>query len=146
MTASIERNYIVDTLLLLHDGTIVAADGASTATLDLGTGEVRGDVVIDVSAVEVASGDELYNVVLELSNSATHASGVVAAQAMAFGNVGVANTLLANASADTGTGRFVLPFSNVYAGTAYRYLRAYFQVQGTIATGIAAKMYVTKHR
>lgn len=142
-----DANFLVDTSLILHDGTLIAADGAGSAgILDLGVGEVAGLIVIDATAVEVATGDELYNVQVEFSSSATFASGVVPGPAIAFGNNGIADSLLDNASADRTTGRYTLPFNNVFNGTAYRYCRLYVHVVGTIATGIAFTAYITPSR
>lgn len=147
MGTQIDSNFIVDTSLRLHGGGLIAADGVgSDGILDLGAGEVTGLVVIDATAVEVATGDEHYTVMIELSSSATFASDVHPVQAIGLGNNGIADSLLDNASADRGVGRYTLPFNNVVNGTAYRYVRLYVHVVGTIATGVAFTAYITKPR
>lgn len=148
MGTQIDSNFIVDTSLRLHDGTLIAADGVgSGGILDLGANsEVTGLIVIDATAVEVASGDEHYTVMLELSSSASFGSDIHPVQAIGLGNNGIADSLLDNASADRGVGRYTLPFSNVVNGVAYRYCRLYVHVVGTIATGVAFTAYITKPR
>jgi len=147
MGTKIDSNFIVDTSLQLHDGTLIAADGAgSGGILNLGVGEVTGLVVIDATAVEVASGDEIYYIGLEFSSSATFASAVHPGPFIGIGNNGIADSLLDNGSADRGVGRYTLPFNNVVNGTAYQYCRLYVHVAGTIATGIAFTAYITNPR
>lgn len=124
------NNYMYDDSLSLRDAGLLAATATETTILDLGAGFVQGDLVIDVSAIEVASGNEKYTIHLEGSNVA----------AMSSGSVSLANIPLGNATdpadAATGTGRFVVPFRNEQNGTNYRYVRIYTLVAGTIATGI----------
>lgn len=148
MGTQIDSNFIVDTSLRLHDGTLIAADGVgSGGILDLGANsEVAGLIVIDATAVEVANNDEHYTLIFELSSSATFASDVHPMQAIGLGNNGIADSLLDNASADRGVGRYTLPFNNVVNGTVYRYCRLYVHVVGTIATGVAFTAYITQPR
>ncbi len=54
--------------------------------LDLGTGIVDGFLVLDVSAVEVATGDEIYTISVEGSNVAAMSSGSVCLAKKVFGN------------------------------------------------------------
>lgn len=124
------NNFLYDDALSLRDASLLAATATETTILDLGAGLVDGNLVIDVSAIEVASGNEKYTIHLEGSNVA----------AMTSGSVTLANIPLGNATdpadAATGTGRFVVPFRNEQNGTNYRYVRIYTLVAGTIATGI----------
>lgn len=124
------NNFLYDDALSLRDASLLAATATETTILDLGAGLVYGNLVIDVSAIEVATGNEKYTIHLEGSNVA----------AMTSGSVTLANIPLGNATdpadAATGTGRFVVPFRNEQNGTNYRYVRIYTLVAGTIATGI----------
>jgi len=99
---------------------------------------VDGYLVLDVSAVEVASTDEIYNIVLEGSSVAAMTSGSVSLARIEMGNA------TAPADADTGTGRFVVPFRNEQNGTTYRYVRIYTGVAGAIATGINFAAFIAK--
>jgi hypothetical protein len=133
-------NYTYDDALSLKDAGLVAASAAEATILDLGAGFVEGDVVIDVSAIEVATGDEKYTVHLEGSNVAAMTSGSVT---LANIPLGIAT---APADATTGTGRFVLPFRNEQNGTLYRYVRIYTTVAGNIADGINFSAFIAKKR
>lgn len=132
------NNYMYDDALSLRDAGLLASTTTETTILDLGAGFVEGDLIIDVSAVEVATGNEKYTIHLEGSNVA----------AMTSGSVTLANIPLGNATdpadAATGTGRFVLPFRNEQNGTNYRYVRIYTLVAGTIATGINFAAFIGK--
>jgi hypothetical protein len=123
--------------LELKDAGLVAADAAATVDgsakiIDLGTGFVAGEIVIDVTAIEIASNDERYDITLQLSDSATFASGIVDRCCLSLG----AHEVLPG-DTDSATGRHTLPFNNRYKDeTVYRYARLYTDVTGTIATGI----------
>jgi hypothetical protein len=133
-------NYTYDDALSLKDAGLVAESAAGSVILDLGAGFVEGDVVIDVSAIEVANGDEKYTVHLEGSNVAAMTSGSVTLANLPLGNA------TAPADAATGTGRFVLPFRNEQNGTLYRYVRIYTTVAGSIASGINFSAFIAKKR
>lgn len=137
---------IYDTLLQLKDAGLVAASAAAQVAstdkiLDLGDGLVRGEVIIDVTAIEVASNDEVYTIYAEFSSSASFASGIVPGTSLRLGN-STANLL----SADTSTGRWVLPFINDFGGTVYRYMRLWTEISGSIATGINYTAFVALAR
>lgn len=127
-----------DHATLLKAAGLVAASAAGSVILDLGDGLMQGDLVIDVSALEVANGDEIYTVALEGSSVAVMTSGSVTLVEKQLGNVP------APADADTATGRHVIPFRNELNGTVYRYVRIYTTVAGTIATGINYSAYLAK--
>ena len=121
----------------LKDAGLVAASaaaqvGGSDKILDIGAARFDGRVIVDTSAVEVGSGNEQYLVLVQGSNSATFASGVVNLGATNLGDSSVSLE-----SADTGAAeRREIAFCNEVNGTVYRYLRVYTFVAGTIATGI----------
>jgi hypothetical protein len=122
--------FTYDSALALKAAGLVAASAAGSTILDIGSGFVCANLVLDVTALEVATGDEIYNVCLEGSNVAAMTSGSVCLARIQLGNAG------APADANTATGRFVVPFTNEQNDTLYRYVRVYTEVSGTIATGI----------
>ena len=117
---------------------LVASTTTEATVIDLGEGLVSGNLVIDVSAVEVASTNEIYLLCLEGSTVSGMASGSVCLAQIEMGNA------TAPADADTGTGRFVVPFRNEQNGVLYRYVRLYTEVAGTIATGINYSAFIAK--
>jgi hypothetical protein len=134
------RNFTIDTLTPLKDAGLVAVSGAAEVAsaakvLDLGSGFVEGHIVLDVTAIEEASKDETFDVVVQLSPDADFgtAGNIVERMAMHFGAKEIKRT---DCDRDDATGRYVLPFDNEFGGTVYRYLRLYTVVGGTIATGI----------
>lgn len=135
---SLYSQHTYDADLLLKAAGLVAASAAAPLVIDLGPGFVDANIVIDVSALEVATGDEIYDIVLEGSNVAALATDSVELASMKLGN----NP--APADADTTTGRKVLPFRNEMNGTLYRYVRLYTRVAGTIATGINYSAFIAK--
>lgn len=112
-----------------------AAGALTTSTdgtiLDIGAGLVDGYIVVDLSACEIATGDEIYTISLEGSNVDAMTSGSVCLAKKVFGNLVVPM----DAALST-AGRYVIPFRNEEAGTAYRYVRLSTLIAGTIATGI----------
>lgn len=136
--ANIYSMFTYDDALSLKDAGLVAATTTEATILDLGAGLVDGNLVLDVSAIEVASTDEKYTIHLEGSNVAAMTSGSVTLANIPLGNE------TAPADADTATGRFVVPFRNEQNGTTYRYVRIYTLVAGTIATGINFSAFIAK--
>jgi hypothetical protein len=136
--------FTFDSDLEFKDAGLIAASAAAQVDsaakiVDLGTGYTRAVMVIDVSAVEIASNDEVYDIIVQLSSSATFASTIVAAAKLELG----ANEVL-NGDQDSTTGRYKLYFDNEYDLTYYRYARVYTLVAGTIATGINYTAYAAK--
>jgi hypothetical protein len=126
-----------DHATLLKAAGLVAASAAGSVILDLGDGLMEADMVIDVTALEVATGDEIYTISLEGSSVAAMSSGSVELAKITLGN----NP--APSDADTSTGRHVVPIRNELNGTLYRYVRVYTTVAGTIATGINYSAFLT---
>lgn len=122
-----QEQRISDSALVLKTAGLVAVSAAEATILDIGTAEVRGELVVDVSAIESGTGDESFVIVLQVSNNDDMSSQQVAVTAT-FGPL--------SANPNGATGRYVYPFSNVINDTVYRYVRLYTVVGGTIATGI----------
>ena len=134
----VSNSYIMDEDTKLKDAGLIASSAAAQVDaaaqiLDLGLGRVNADVIIDATAVEVASGDELYTIIAEFSNSATFASGIVPG-AMQY--LGDAAAIPGGGDTDLGAGRYKLPVTNIVNDVHYRYMRLYTVVAGTVATGV----------
>lgn len=137
-------SYTFDANLEFKDAGLIAADDAAQVDsadkiVDLGEGLFEGDMVIDVTAIEIASNTERYDICVQLSDSSTFASGIVDACVLPLG----ANEVLAG-DTDSTTGRYILPFRNEVNGTWYRYARIYVDVTGDIATGINFSAFAAK--
>lgn len=139
-------NYTMDTEMELKDAGLVASSAAaqvdsSAQVIDLGASLpsdatpplFHGDVVIDVSAIEVASNDELYTILIEGCDESAFSSGV---EELAAIRLGANEVLTGGSDVDSDTGRYVISFTNQRNTRRYRYIRAYTVVSGTIATGI----------
>jgi len=133
-------NFTYDSSQLLKSAGLLAASADGTI-IDLGAGFVEGHVVIDLSACEIASGDEIYTVSLEGSNVAAMTSGSVCLAKKVFGNLVVPMDAALSAA-----GRYVLPFRNEENGTLYRYVRLSTLIAGNIATGINFSAFIAKKR
>lgn len=118
-----------------------AAGALTTSTdgdiLDLGTGLIDGYIVLDVSAVEIGSGNEIFTISLEGSNVAAMSSGSVCLAKKVFGNLVVPMDAALSAA-----GRYVIPFRNEEGGTLYRYVRLSTLIAGSISTGISFSAFI----
>ena len=133
------RSYTQDIELIAKDAGLVAADAAwqvdsSAKIIDLGsaTANFSAVAVIDVDAVEIASNDEFYRLIIQGSSSATFASDIQNLAELTLG----ATEARPGGAIDSIIGRHEILFTNWMAGENYRYLRGYTDVGGTIATGI----------
>lgn len=133
-----------DTLLEMKDAGLVAASAAATVSgaakvVDVGEGEMLGELVVDASAIEVDA-DELYSISVQGSDVSDFSTGSPDIQELACLNLGANEVISGNA--DSTTGRYLVPFRNWKNGKVYRYLRVYTTVSGTIATGVNYKAYI----
>jgi len=137
-----------DVNLILKDAGLVAASAAAQVggvdrILNLGEGPTspstptawEAKLYIDVSAIEVGTGDELYSIEWQCSSSATFASDIHVLAVLPLGHSSTSHN-----SASNGTGRYILPVCNYThnpeTGAFLQYGRLYTRVAGTIATGI----------
>lgn len=126
---------MIDSTLIMKDAGLVAASAAATVggvakVADVGSGMVKGTLVVDVSAIEVASNDELYSIAVQGSDVADFSTGSPVIEELAVINLGASEVLGGNF--DSAAGRYSVPFTN----KNYPYLRVYTTVAGTVATGI----------
>lgn len=125
-----------DYALIMKDAGLVAATAAAQVggvdkILDVGAGRIDARVIVDISACEVATGNEEYRITVQGSSSSTFASDV-----WNLGAIEVGDSSVSLESADTVAGRREVHFCNEVNGTTFRYLRVHTFVAGTIATGI----------
>jgi hypothetical protein len=81
-----------DSTLVLKDAGLVGASAPATVAtvakvIDLGQGNIEADVVIDVTAVEVASRDESYRIGIQLSDKADFSDDVYEVENLQLGAV-----------------------------------------------------------
>lgn len=123
--ASNSKAFTYDHSLLLKAAGAVTATAASSI-LDLGAGRWDGRVIVDISALDITTGDEAYELRVQVSSSSTFASGIQTVAAFKFGDSSVTG-----GSADTVAGRYELGFSNEFNGTKYQHARINAVVAGT---------------
>ncbi len=136
------RGRIMDDLLLLKaKGTVATSMVGENPIgtdkyIDTGGGRTRGDVVYNVYAVggsSLATG-ALITLRLQGSKNSSFTTGVD----LVINEIGRANLLTGNSSLATApglmTGRYIVPFTNDFDDTVYRYLRHYITVACTITT------------
>lgn len=129
---------------VLKDAGLVAASAAATVAsapfiYDAGFARLDAVAVIDVSAIEVGTGDESFWVIVQGSTDPAFATGIVN---LAYLHLGHISTFLGGATVQPGIGRYEIGVWNEVNGVLYRYIRAYTFVAGTIATGVNYKLYL----
>lgn len=120
--------YPYDANAVLHDGSAVTADGpGSVAYYDVGAAaRFPAVAVVNVTAIDDASGDETYDVIIQGS------------QATNFATVQQLGSMTITRG---DTGRFTILFDNDQDGVVYQYIRVYFDVGGTTPS-ISANVYM----
>jgi len=125
-----------DTDLVLKEAFTLATASNATA-ICVGDGLVGGNMIVDVSAIEIASNTELYTIMLQGGSTSTFTSYAT----LAILELG-ANEVL-DGNVDSAVGRYVVPFRNERNGVTYPYLRASFDVAGDIASGATVTVSLT---
>jgi len=130
----------------LEDGSgafTVSAAGAIGATaqiLNLGAGKVHGEMVVDVSAIEIASNSEYYHLALQGSTESAFGGTYTALAELKLG----AKEVL-DGDQDSAVGRYRVPFcTEMPDGTVYPYVRIYAALGGSISTGITFSAHLEK--
>ncbi len=140
-----QRTY--DASLLLKAAGLVAATANGATIVDLGgTGCLDADLIIDATAIEIDTGDESYEIIVQGSPDSNFgtAANIVALASITVGHHSSARLTAEGQGFDDVPGRFLLPFRNEKNGTCYRYLRLRTVVVGTIATGINYTGWIAK--
>lgn len=136
--SNIYAQFTYDDTLEMKEAGLLATTTNGTIK-DLGEGLFDGYLVLDVSAVEIATGDEKYTISIEGSTVAAMTSASVGLGSKVFGNLVVPMD-----GALSTAGRYVIPFRNEEGGTLFRYIRVHTLVAGTIATGINFSAFLAK--
>ncbi|OQY16380.1 MAG: hypothetical protein B6I36_10315, partial [Desulfobacteraceae bacterium 4572_35.1] len=141
--------FTFDTDLEMKDAGLVAASAAAQVdsaakVLDVGSARVTGTLVVDVSAIEIASNDERYEIYVEGANEEAMDTTLVPLASIQLGALEVLGAGSSHFLVDSTTGRYEVPFTNVRGGVVYQYIRVYTVVEGTIATGINFTAYIGK--
>lgn len=122
---------MIDVTLKLEDGTAEKTSSgygevdSSAQVIDLGDGLIRGNVIIDVSALAMADNDELYKIVL-LGGSDESFTTEVSLCAL---ELGVREEI--EDSLDSKLGRYTMAFQNEKAGVIYPYVRIRHVISGS---------------
>ena len=137
------RTFNIDANLILKTAGLIAASAAVATIKDLGGGFTEGMLVIDITAIEIASNTEVYTLILEGSINAAMGSTVVP---LAWLQVGANEVIVGGCDVDSTIGRYIIPWTNMRDDTVYRYVRMYTIVAGTVDTdgGINYKAYLSK--
>jgi len=129
-----------DASLELKDAGVVGASAAAEVdaaakVIDVGTGLFEGEVIVDVSAIEIATNDEVYHIFVEGASEVAMDTTLVPLAQLQLGALEVMGPGSSHFKVDSSTGRYVIPFRNERDGVYSRYIRLYTVVAGTIATG-----------
>lgn len=122
-----------DESAILKDTGAVTSSGYGTVDeeakiLNVGTGLVEGNLVIDIAAVKVgASKDQVYDLLLMGGNDESFTVEVP----LAGKTIGHNQAAAIEGNVDAREGRLIIPFSNEYQGTIYPYLRTRHVIAGT---------------
>lgn len=150
-----------DTSLILKDAGAVTASGYGTVdseakVIDLGTGLVEGNFVVNLTAAEKDSDDEKYELMLEACNSPSF-DGECAI--LAGHTIGAADLLPDYEHAIILPGNHIAPFTNyatsrtdqaegaadpIRKNITFRYVRLKITVSGTVVTGIDFSAFLTR--
>jgi hypothetical protein len=113
------KHYNVDrNLMFAEDLTLTATGNVQFAAADviykIGPGRMDSVLIVNVTALDVAGADELYDFFLQGSDSPTFASGI---HNLAHLQLGAAALLGGGANVASIIGRYEVPFQNVIAGS-----------------------------
>lgn len=129
-----QRVYNQDLELILADGAAaITADGqtqvgGAAAEKKLGPGRFEGVLIVDVSAIDIASTDEVYHLCLQGAASGDDAFTTV--ETLAQITLG-ATAARPGGAIDSVIGRYEIPFITEQHDTTYSWVRLYVDVGGT---------------
>ena len=137
------RSKLVDDLTVLKaKGTVATSmvgenPVGTDKTYDTGGGRTKGDMVLVVYAVPNILASTKMTFRLQGSKNSSF-STIVDLQIAELGDA----TQLSG-SADMTLDKYIIPFSNAFGDTVYRYLRHYFTIGGTIGTGVQYEAFLS---
>jgi hypothetical protein len=105
----------------------IVEENSADKILELGDGRVDGVLIVDVSALDIASNDELYRFILQGSNASDFSSGIENLVELELGDTAVRQ----GGAGDSLIGRYELPFQNAQAAAEYKYVRLNVIIAGT---------------
>lgn len=126
-----------DAALIMKAAGAVGESAASATVIDLGPGigYRAGKVIIDITALEIASNDELYDIIVQGSPDSDFGTAGNIVELAAI-SLSAKEYKRSDSDRDDATGRRSILFENLNeAGTPLRYLRLYTVVAGTIGSG-----------
>jgi hypothetical protein len=135
-----------DNALLLKASAAVTASADGTLIVDIGNGLAAMDLVVDVSAIDVVTTDESYEIIVQGSPDATFGT---AANIASLGSITLGAALSARHVADGQgyddvVGRYIMPVRNEKGGTTFRYLRIRTVNVGAVANSITYLAFLAK--
>ena len=138
-TVPASQSRLYDSALQLEDGGAAFTSTAFTGfVVDMGTGDWQADLYIDVSAIDVASNDELYTIW-----AVGQATGTTAIDGVVLGGIQL-GALAEPILADSTVGQYVIPLrGSAQLGTNYRYVELYVVCAGT-SPSITFTAFLTK--
>ena len=99
--------------------------GGSDRVVNLGSGLIRGNLILDISVINIYNNDEIYQIFLmggddtDFSREVSLACIEIGANEVAEGNL------------DAKAGRLILPFQNEFEGVVYPFVRVRHVIAGT---------------
>ena len=135
---------MIDYTHILKDAGLVAASAAGQVDstdkiVDIGAGLVEGKLILDITAIEIDTDNEAYEIQLQGSSKSDFADTI---EVLASRKLG-ANEVLSG-DQDSLIGRYQVNFRTEKNGTNWQYLREYCVCAGTISTGINFSCYLGK--
>lgn len=127
-----QRTYNQDAELILADGAAaMTADGvtqvaSANVSKQLGPGRFEGVLIIDVSAIDIVSNDEVYHICLQGASTSAFSTKEIVAQ-MSLG----ATEVRPGGAIDSTPGRYEIPFQTEQDGIVYDWVRLHVDLNGT---------------
>jgi hypothetical protein len=121
---------MLDDQHILKDSGAVTSSGygevdAAAKIVNLGSGLVRGNLIIEVAAMALQDNDELYQLHLMGGDDSSFTNTV------ALSTVEIGCKEVTESNLDSKLGRYVVPFENQKNGVIYPYVRIRHAISGT---------------
>ena len=131
---------IFDSELEFKDAGLVAVSAAAQVdsaaqVVDVGTGLFKGTMILDITAIEIDTSDEIYDIIVQGSNVADFSTDTDVWELAAI-NISDDAVKRSDSNVVDTVGRYKIMFDNEHNGRFLRYLRIYTAVDGTVGTGI----------
>lgn len=127
-----------DVKTILKAAGLVAASANGTG-IEVGSGKINARMVVDVSAVEIADGDEVYALHFVGGDDASFTNWT----SLACLELGASTTGI-EGNVDSEIGRHEIIVSNEKGGVIYPHVRLRTVVSGTVGTGINFSAYLSE--